>query len=73
VSKQQQIGLKRAMDLMHKGARLLQMHDRNGSAHFVVPGARVHPDVAEKIKQNPLVTAGKDGLWPGLDQTWPIK
>jgi len=43
-----------------------------GFAHYVILGGLVSPATAEKIKQHPLVRACKDGLFPGLDQTWRL-
>jgi hypothetical protein len=68
------VGFKRAMEAMRKhGTRLVRMHSNaspDGFAHYVIPGGYVEPDVAEKIKRHPSVTAGEDGLFPGCDQTW---
>lgn len=68
------IGLKKALDMMRlQGTRLVQMHTTGspeGVAHYVIPGGYVEPDVAEKIKTNPQVVAGEDGLFPGHNQTW---
>ena len=70
------IGLKKALDLMRvPGTRLVKMHtdaSPEGFAHYIVPGGPVAREVAEKIKQHPLVISSKDGLWPGHDQTWQI-
>jgi hypothetical protein len=63
--------LQRAIDLMRLGSQLVLMHSiRTGLQHFVIPGGAVAPDVAEQIKQHPLVTPGGDGLWKGHSQTW---
>jgi hypothetical protein len=37
---------------------------------FVVPGGAVSDAVASAIREHPSVIAGRDGLFPGLDQTW---
>lgn len=69
------IGLRRAMDAMHAGARLVAQHTTgspNGIVFYVIPGGHVSPETAEKIKQHPLVRASHDGLFPGQDQTWKI-
>jgi hypothetical protein len=68
------IGFSRAMDLMRlPGTRLIKSRSGDSEfAHYVVPGGYVEPDVAEKIKKHPQVTASQDGLWPGLDQTWRV-
>jgi hypothetical protein len=71
------LNLNAALDLMRfDGARLIKMHTRaspNGVAHYVVPGGYVEPEVAEKIKEHPLVASSKDGLWPGHEQTWRMQ
>ena len=68
------IKYERAVDLMHRrGARLTKMHNGGGGCcHYLVPGGMVDWDTAERIKQHPLVHPGKDGLFPGLDQTWTM-
>ena len=72
-AKRKAIGLKRAMDLMRKpGTRLIRNHTAQGFAHYVVPGGYVEPETAEKIKARGDVVGGKDGLWPGHDQTWYV-
>jgi hypothetical protein len=65
----------KAMDLMRgPDARLIKTHTSNGGcAHYIAPGGGyVEPEVAEQIKNHPLVTASEDGMWPGLSQTWRI-
>ena len=62
----------RAIDRMRGGARLIKLHTGNGFARYVVPGGEVTTVTAEKIKEHPLVRGGKDGLFPGHDQTWMI-
>lgn len=68
------ISFKRAISMMRlRGTRLVKMHTDScpgGFAHYVIPGGYVEPDVAEKIKAHPAVSASKDGLFPGHDQTW---
>jgi hypothetical protein len=71
------IGIVKAMDRMRvNGARLVKMYTNSspdGFAHYITPaGGYVDPATAEKIKQHPLVTASKDGLFPSHDQTWRI-
>jgi hypothetical protein len=62
-----------AISLMRRvGVRLLRTNEPSGG-FFVVGsgcGGRVDDQVATKIQSHPLVRAGKDGLWPGHDQTW---
>lgn len=73
---QKEIGFKKAIDIMRKpGTRLIRMRQDaalDGFAHYVVPGGYVSADTAQKIKDHPQVFAGKDGLFPGHDQTWRL-
>jgi hypothetical protein len=65
--------LQRAIDLMRLGSQLVLMHSiRAGLEYFVVPGGAVTPEVAEQIKQHPLISAGGDGLWKDHSQTWSL-
>jgi hypothetical protein len=65
------LGYQRSIDLMRVGSCLCKMHTADkGFAHYVVPGGQVAAETAEKIKQHPLVRSGRDGLFPGHDQTW---
>lgn len=68
------IGLKKAMDLMHRtGTRLVKMRSTGeGFSYYLVPGGYVEPSTAEKIKSHPYVQALDDGLFPGHDQTWRL-
>lgn len=70
------VGIKKAMDLMHRtGTRLVRMctdQSPEGVAYYLVPGGYVAPDTAEKIMKHPAVVAGADGLFPGHDQTWRV-
>jgi hypothetical protein len=67
------IGLKKALDLLRKPAtRMIRVNSDHGSQYYVVPGGYVDPQTAEKIKNHPQVTSGRDGLWPGHEQTWRI-
>ena len=71
-----QIGLKKALDMMRRrGTCLAKMFtdaSPEGFAHYIVPGGPVSAETAEKIKAHPLVSASKDGLFPGHDQTWRL-
>jgi hypothetical protein len=49
------------------------MFTRTGSKHFIVPGGEVSDEVAAKIKASGNVVASKDGMFPGLDQTWRMQ
>jgi hypothetical protein len=61
----------RAIEAMRKPeARLVRMNGGRGAGYFVVPGGPVERAVAVKVMNHPLVRAGRDGLFPGHDQTW---
>jgi hypothetical protein len=67
------ISLHRAIDLMRIGSVLIKQHNEDGTmGHYLSPGGYVEPTVAEKLKRHPLIHAGSDGIWPGLDQTWKL-
>jgi hypothetical protein len=68
------IGPKKGIELMRlPGTRLIKTcNGAGGCVHYIVPGGYIEPDVAEKIKNHPQVTAAPDGLWPGHSQTWRI-
>ena len=55
--------------LMRTGSRLVHMHT-NGPTWFLVPGGPTTNEVATKLREHPAVIGGRDGLFPGLDQTW---
>jgi hypothetical protein len=63
-----------AVMLMHRReSRLVKMHCKNGAPpkFYIAPrGGAVKPDDAEKIMARLDVRGMKDGLFPGLDQTW---
>jgi hypothetical protein len=63
-----------ALELMRSGSQLVLSHSRTGAEHWVVPGGAVSPAVAELIKQDPLVHAGRDGLleMENHSQTWRL-
>jgi hypothetical protein len=64
--------IEQALQQMRKGACLAHMHGRTSDPYhwFVMPGGPVTDSVAAKILEHPSVVGGKDGLLPGLDQTW---
>lgn len=65
--------IKKAIDLMHTGSRLMQMNKSGDSpAWYLVPGGEVTLEMAEQIKAMPDVSASEDGLFPGHSQTWRI-
>jgi hypothetical protein len=66
--------LNSAMDLMRRpDERMVQTNTRAQAEHWIVPsGVYVDPVLAAAIKAHPQVRAGKDGMWPGHDQTWRV-
>jgi hypothetical protein len=67
------ISEKRAVELIRDHGRCLAlMHTRHGPCWFLIPGGEVSVETARKIQNMPQVAASKDGLFPGLDQTWRI-
>jgi hypothetical protein len=68
---ERELSLKRAMECMRTGSRLVHMHGRqNGHHWFVVPGGAVNEQTSIAIRKYPSVIGGKDGLFPDHDQTW---
>jgi hypothetical protein len=65
------INYNRAVDLMRTGSILIKQHNKDGTmGHYLAPGGYVEPAIADKLKEHPLVLVGRDGIWPGHDQTW---
>lgn len=75
--------LERATEMLRKpGARLVLMHTNNPldcgnnekrtKGYFIIPGKQVSFDIAQKLIDRPDVCGGKDGLFPGCDQTWRL-
>ena len=65
---------RQAIDLMHRsGTRLVKMRGSRGFDFYVIPGGLVATETAQAIIAMPNVIAGKDGLFPGHDQTWRIE
>lgn len=63
--------LRKAIDLMHTGSRLMQMNKPGETpAWFLVPGGEISHDIAEELMAMPNVHAQEDGLFPGHSQTW---
>jgi len=63
----------RAMNWMRKpGARLVLTNANGKPDYWIVGGGRIEPDIAKRIIVHPGVRAGKDALFPGLDQTWRL-
>ena len=69
---ERELSLKRAMERMRTGSRLVHMHGSkpNGRCWFVVPGGSVSEETSTAIRKHPSVIGGKDGLFPDHDQTW---
>ena len=71
---EQNLSFKRAMARMRTGSRLVHMHGRPDGRHwFVVPGGAISEDTSIAIRKHASVIGGKDGLFPGHDQTWRMK
>jgi hypothetical protein len=65
------LSLKKAMNAMRLGARLVKMHQvATGPGFFVCPGGPVSRETASAIMKHPLVRGAGDSLFHGLDQTW---
>jgi hypothetical protein len=63
----------RAADLMRAGGVLMQMHERHGGlAWFIVPGGEVTTTVAEELLRRPDCQPNRDGLFPGISQTFKL-
>ena len=65
----------KAIALMRQpDARLVLLNNGRAPGGYFVTGVRggghVDDAVAAKIMKHPLVRGGKDGLFPGHDQTW---
>jgi hypothetical protein len=61
----------RAIDILHKGGRLMVMHGGLGREWLILPdGFRVKPSDAQRIVRRPDIVASNDGLFPGHHQTW---
>jgi hypothetical protein len=68
---EQNLSLRRAMERMRTGSRLVHMHGKREERHwFVVPGGSVSDETSTRIREHPSVVSGKDGLFPEHDQTW---
>jgi hypothetical protein len=56
--------------LLRPGSFMVQQHTPRGPVHFIWPDQVVVPnDAAERIKENPNIVSGADGLF-GCAQTW---
>lgn len=61
---------RKASNLMHRGSALVLTMREGEQEWSVMPGGRVTLETADKIINTPGVRAGKDSLFPGMDQTW---
>jgi hypothetical protein len=67
------IKFNRAIDILRRpDTRMIKQNHNGRTQYYIVPGGRVDDETAQKIKNHPLVRAGRDRLFPGLDQTWRI-
>ena len=70
----------RVKDRMRSGAVLMMMHSVYGKKWYVVgtnnsykgPGREVAPEIAVAVIKEQDVREGKDGLFPGISQTYRI-
>ena len=70
----------RVKDRMRSGAVLMMMHSVHGKKWYVVgtnnqykgPGREVSSDMALAVIKETDVKEGKDGLFPGISQTYHI-
>lgn len=65
--------IERVKDRMRSGAVLMQMTAVGGGKKwYVVPGREVDPDIAAALIAEDDVMSNKDGLFPGIPQTYRI-
>ena len=65
--------LLKALDLMRKGSVMVREHSKDDTGeYFIAPGGPVSRPIALKIIEHPQVRGGRDGMWPGHEQTWRI-
>ena len=70
---QKLLKLEKALELMRRGSVLVHMHSAGKNlSWYVVPGGRVTDTVANKLLEHPAVSGSRDGLFPGLDQTYRL-
>lgn len=60
--------LLKALDRLRAGGVMI----REGGEYYLIPGGRLDPNLAAKLKSHPQVSGGRDGMWPGHEQTWRI-
>ena len=65
------ISWRKAIELTRRpDVRMIKQQTALGTDYYVVPGGLVEPETAKRIMEHPQIAAGKDGLFPGHDQTW---
>lgn len=63
----------RIKDKMSRGAKLMKMHDlHRGIRWYLVPGGEVEEHHAKLVIAEKDVFPRRDGVWPGMDQTWGL-
>ena len=65
----------KALDALRKGSVLLCMNENSpeGYSWFVIPGGRVRVEDVDVILKHPKLEARKDGLFPGISQTYRMR
>lgn len=61
-----------ALEYMREGRPLVRMHTRIGMKWFIAPGGEVSDAVAAHILARSDVQPGRDGMFPGCDQTFRL-
>jgi hypothetical protein len=67
------IGEGYALKLMREGRPLIRLHSVNGLRWYVVPGGQVADVVAARILRRRDVQPGRNGLFPGVSQTFWLR
>jgi hypothetical protein len=58
-----------AVDLLRKlDTRMVKQNYGGRTQYFIIPGGPVDDQLAQRIKEHPLVRGGKDGLFQGHEQ-----
>jgi hypothetical protein len=70
INSRKMLKLDRALDAMRTGVRLIEMHGRDGTHWYLLPGGEVDATTAEAIKGHINVRGTEDGLFPGHSQVW---
>lgn len=64
--------VQRVKDRMRSGAVLMMMHSVHGKKWYVVGTNNSYPGPGREVIKEPDVKEGKDGLFPGVSQTYHI-